>query len=196
MSFNLSNYQGQLRESGRNVYQTIFLNDEIRHRWTKEDISKDKVCGFCRCKQLVCNSATGATQRGARVQGSLQVLMSRLLLALKNQLSFGFSPLLFFYDLRTGCDGEVVAANVAHMAPFLVCGSLGSLPSRPAGNLMQSQQMSVEARPGGGVGFNVLCGLGKMTPLVLTLWYCSSEFVERVSLLRSHPRAIAPSPFL
>jgi len=43
MSFNLSNYQGQLRESGRNVYQTIFLNDEIRERWTKDEISNDKV---------------------------------------------------------------------------------------------------------------------------------------------------------
>ncbi|EGD73835.1 hypothetical protein PTSG_05529 [Salpingoeca rosetta] len=43
MSFNLSNYQGQLRGSGRNVYQTIFLNDEIRQRWTKPDIAEDKV---------------------------------------------------------------------------------------------------------------------------------------------------------
>ena len=50
MSFNLSNYQGQLRESGRNVYQTIFLNDEIRERWTKDEISNDKVCtSLCCC---------------------------------------------------------------------------------------------------------------------------------------------------
>ena len=43
MSFNLSNYQKQLQGSGRNVYQSIFLNDEIKDRWTWNEIDEDKV---------------------------------------------------------------------------------------------------------------------------------------------------------
>lgn len=42
MSFNLSNYQKQLEGSGRNVYQSIFLNDQIRERWTNEQIDPSK----------------------------------------------------------------------------------------------------------------------------------------------------------
>lgn len=43
MSFNLSNYQKQLQGTGRNVYQSIFLNDEIKDRWTWNEIDEDKV---------------------------------------------------------------------------------------------------------------------------------------------------------
>jgi len=43
MSFNLSNYQRQLQGSGRNIYQTIFVNDEIRDRWTISEIREDKI---------------------------------------------------------------------------------------------------------------------------------------------------------
>jgi len=44
MSFNLSNYQPQLSKSDRIIYQTIFLNDELRDRhWTINQISKDKI---------------------------------------------------------------------------------------------------------------------------------------------------------
>lgn len=43
MAFNLSNYQKQLEGSGRNIYQTIFLNDQIRERWTMDEIDEDKV---------------------------------------------------------------------------------------------------------------------------------------------------------
>lgn len=43
MSFNLSNYQPQLKGSGRNVYQTIFLNDEFKETWTMNEIQEDKV---------------------------------------------------------------------------------------------------------------------------------------------------------
>jgi hypothetical protein len=45
MSFNLSNYQKQLEGTGRNVYQSIFLNDKIRERWTMDEIDRDKVRG-------------------------------------------------------------------------------------------------------------------------------------------------------
>lgn len=43
MAFNLSNYQKQLDGTGRNIYQTIFLNDQIRDRWTWDEIDPNKV---------------------------------------------------------------------------------------------------------------------------------------------------------
>lgn len=44
MSFNLSNYQPQLKASGRNIYQTIFLDENLREKyWTIEKVNKDKV---------------------------------------------------------------------------------------------------------------------------------------------------------
>ncbi|KAK7093233.1 hypothetical protein V1264_007023 [Littorina saxatilis] len=43
MSFNLSNYQPQLKESGRNVFQTIFLDDKMREIWTDKEIKEEKV---------------------------------------------------------------------------------------------------------------------------------------------------------
>ena len=43
MSFNLSNYQPQLKGSGRNVFQTIYLDDEVKDMWTEGEIREDKV---------------------------------------------------------------------------------------------------------------------------------------------------------
>lgn len=43
MSFNLSNYQPQLKSSDRNIYQTIFLDDRTKEIWTINDIDKDKI---------------------------------------------------------------------------------------------------------------------------------------------------------
>ncbi|CAF0908811.1 unnamed protein product [Brachionus calyciflorus] len=43
MSFNLSNYQPQLKNSGRNIFQTIFLDDKRAHLWTRNEINKDKI---------------------------------------------------------------------------------------------------------------------------------------------------------
>nr|KAG5692076.1 hypothetical protein BaRGS_021508 [Batillaria attramentaria] len=43
MSFNLSNYQPQLKSSGRNVFQTIFLDDQIKDIWTEPEIQEEKV---------------------------------------------------------------------------------------------------------------------------------------------------------
>lgn len=50
MSFNLSNYQKQLEGTGRNIYQSIFLNDQIRERWTMDEIDRDKVRGVVKLK--------------------------------------------------------------------------------------------------------------------------------------------------
>ncbi|KAK3095041.1 hypothetical protein FSP39_009526 [Pinctada imbricata] len=43
MSFNLSNYQPHLRNSGRNIYQTIYLDDKLKDIWTDQDLNEDKV---------------------------------------------------------------------------------------------------------------------------------------------------------
>uniref|UniRef100_A0A2C9K765 Amine oxidase domain-containing protein n=1 Tax=Biomphalaria glabrata TaxID=6526 RepID=A0A2C9K765_BIOGL len=43
MSFNLSNYQPHLKSSGRNIYQTIFLDDSTKDIWTIDEIKKDKI---------------------------------------------------------------------------------------------------------------------------------------------------------
>ncbi|KAL8569686.1 hypothetical protein ACOMHN_005803 [Nucella lapillus] len=44
MSFNLSNYQPQLKGSGRSsVFQTIFLDDQVKELWTEAEIREDKV---------------------------------------------------------------------------------------------------------------------------------------------------------
>eukprot|EP00741_Cyanophora_paradoxa_P006042 tig00000981_g5860.t1 len=43
MSFHLSNYQPQLRGSGRTVYQTIFLDDERREKWSMGEIDPSKI---------------------------------------------------------------------------------------------------------------------------------------------------------
>ncbi|XP_005111352.1 uncharacterized protein LOC101864185 isoform X2 [Aplysia californica] len=43
MSFNLSNYQPHLKDTGRNIYQTIFLDDKIKDIWTIDEIDKSKV---------------------------------------------------------------------------------------------------------------------------------------------------------
>ncbi|XP_064642608.1 uncharacterized protein LOC135496939 [Lineus longissimus] len=45
MSFNLSNYQPQLKHkpNDRNIFQTIFLDKRDRAIWTEQDISKDKI---------------------------------------------------------------------------------------------------------------------------------------------------------
>lgn len=43
MSFNLSNYQAQLKNSGRNIFQTIFLDNKRAHLWTRTEIDKDKI---------------------------------------------------------------------------------------------------------------------------------------------------------
>jgi len=43
MSFNLSNYQPHLKHSKRNIYQTIFLDDETKNIWTIDDIDKSKI---------------------------------------------------------------------------------------------------------------------------------------------------------
>ncbi|CAC5371450.1 unnamed protein product [Mytilus coruscus] len=44
MSFNLSNYQPQLKNSKRNIYQTIYLDDNLREKyWTVNEVKKDKV---------------------------------------------------------------------------------------------------------------------------------------------------------
>lgn len=43
MSFNLSNYQPQLKRSRRNVFQTIFLNDKLSAAWTEREIRRSKV---------------------------------------------------------------------------------------------------------------------------------------------------------
>ncbi|CAG5120407.1 unnamed protein product [Candidula unifasciata] len=43
MSFNLSNYQPQLKGCGRNIYQTIFLNDAAKSAWTINEINTNKI---------------------------------------------------------------------------------------------------------------------------------------------------------
>jgi predicted NAD/FAD-binding protein len=43
MSFNLSNYQPQLAEKSRKIFQTIFLDDKRSHEWSKEEIKKEKI---------------------------------------------------------------------------------------------------------------------------------------------------------
>ncbi|RNA42037.1 flavincontaining amine [Brachionus plicatilis] len=43
MSFNLSNYQPQLKKLGRNVFQTIFLDNKRAHLWTRNEIDKEKI---------------------------------------------------------------------------------------------------------------------------------------------------------
>lgn len=44
MSFNLSNYQPQLKNSKRNIYQTIYLDDNLKEKyWTIDKVSRDKV---------------------------------------------------------------------------------------------------------------------------------------------------------
>ncbi|XP_046571478.1 LOW QUALITY PROTEIN: uncharacterized protein LOC124279687 [Haliotis rubra] len=43
MSFNLANYQPQLKASGQNIFQTIFLDDQIQKTWTKDEIKEDKI---------------------------------------------------------------------------------------------------------------------------------------------------------
>lgn len=44
MSFNLSNYQPQLKKSDRNIYQTIYLDDNLREKfWTVDEVKKDKI---------------------------------------------------------------------------------------------------------------------------------------------------------
>ena len=43
MSFNLSNYQPQLKISNRQIFQTIFLDNKRAHMWTIHEIDKDKI---------------------------------------------------------------------------------------------------------------------------------------------------------
>lgn len=43
MSFNLSNYQPQLKASGRNIFQTIYLDDQVKELWTMGEVKEDKV---------------------------------------------------------------------------------------------------------------------------------------------------------
>lgn len=43
MSFNLSNYQPQLRNQKRQIFQTIFLDDTRAHLWSKDEIDKRKI---------------------------------------------------------------------------------------------------------------------------------------------------------
>ncbi|KAL0491674.1 L-aspartate oxidase [Acrasis kona] len=43
MSFNLTNYQPQLKGFQKNIFQTIFLNDKMMDKWTIDDIDKDKI---------------------------------------------------------------------------------------------------------------------------------------------------------
>lgn len=43
MSFNLANYQPHLRGKNRNIYQTIYLNDQLRSIWTEKDLDPDKI---------------------------------------------------------------------------------------------------------------------------------------------------------
>ncbi|XP_046326111.2 uncharacterized protein LOC124110765 [Haliotis rufescens] len=43
MSFNLTNYQPQLKSSGRNIFQTIFLDDQVQGAWTRDEIKEDKI---------------------------------------------------------------------------------------------------------------------------------------------------------
>jgi predicted NAD/FAD-binding protein len=42
MSFNLSNYQPQLKGE-RNIFQTIFLDDSVKEKWTRDEIDSKKV---------------------------------------------------------------------------------------------------------------------------------------------------------
>jgi predicted NAD/FAD-binding protein len=43
MSFNLTNYQPQLKGNKRKIFQTIFLNDKVRDQWTIDEIRKEKI---------------------------------------------------------------------------------------------------------------------------------------------------------
>jgi predicted NAD/FAD-binding protein len=43
MSFNLTNYQPQLYDYSKNIFQTIFLNDKLKDKWTIDEIRKDKI---------------------------------------------------------------------------------------------------------------------------------------------------------
>jgi predicted NAD/FAD-binding protein len=43
MSFNLSNYQPQLIQSNRAIFQTIFLDDKRSNTWTINEIKKEKI---------------------------------------------------------------------------------------------------------------------------------------------------------
>ena len=43
MSFNLSNYQPQLKVSSRTIFQTIFLDDSRSHLWSRDEIKNDKI---------------------------------------------------------------------------------------------------------------------------------------------------------
>lgn len=43
MSFNLTNYQPQLKESERQIFQTIFLDKTRSQLWTRDEIRKEKI---------------------------------------------------------------------------------------------------------------------------------------------------------
>lgn len=43
MSFNLAAYQPHLQESGRAIYQTIFLDDNLKRHWTVGEINPSKI---------------------------------------------------------------------------------------------------------------------------------------------------------
>ncbi|CAL1546864.1 unnamed protein product [Lymnaea stagnalis] len=43
MSFNLSNYQPQLKSTDRYIYQTIFLDDSTKNIWTMNEINQGKI---------------------------------------------------------------------------------------------------------------------------------------------------------
>ena len=43
MSFNLAAYQPHLQDSGRAIYQTIFLDDKLKKHWTVDEIDPSKI---------------------------------------------------------------------------------------------------------------------------------------------------------
>lgn len=87
MSFNCSNYQHQLKKANSHaagnfepVYQTIFLNNKLRHLWTIDDIDETKVIKKDWWHQL-----------GHRWQHYIRVVPGMMLLNGRNRTSFAGS---------------------------------------------------------------------------------------------------------
>ncbi|KJZ73360.1 hypothetical protein HIM_07154 [Hirsutella minnesotensis 3608] len=105
MSFNCSNYQHQLKKanasSGKDfdpVYQTIFLNKDLRHLWTIDDIDESKIIKKNWWHQL-----------GHRWQHYLRVVPGMMFLNGKNRTSFAGSwTLVNMHELA--CVSGIAAA--------------------------------------------------------------------------------------
>lgn len=77
MSFNLSNYQKQLEGTGRNIYQSIFLNDQIRERWTMDEIDRDKVRGGRKAQGEYCRVVVSCFNKPVLVKSTSQILLEK-----------------------------------------------------------------------------------------------------------------------